>query len=73
MLTFDFYESGRGETIVVTFPDGGIGVVDAHPSTRANRLRIEEIVSGKKIHFICLTHPHADHGRDFRRVATVGG
>lgn len=64
MLKFDSYESGVGETIVVTFPSGGIGVVDAHPSPNQTRPNLWEIVRGKRIHFVCLTHPHADHGRD---------
>ena len=64
MLRFDFYESGVGETIVVTFPSGGIGVVDAHPSPTGTRADILNIVRNKRVHFICLTHPHADHGKD---------
>lgn len=64
MLRFDFYESGVGETIIVTFPSGGIGVVDAHPSTSGTRANLLDIVRGKRVHFVCLTHPHADHGKD---------
>jgi ribonuclease BN (tRNA processing enzyme) len=61
----DFFESGAGETIRITFPDGGLGVVDAHPSTTTgSRPKILDLVDGKRIHFVCLTHPHADHGKD---------
>lgn len=63
-LTIDFFESGVGETIRITFPDGGIGIVDAHPSQTGKRPPIEQLVADRKIHFICLTHPHADHGID---------
>ena len=63
-LRLDFYESGIGETIVITFPSGGIGLVDAHPSKNSLRPEILKIVEGKKLHFVCLTHPHADHGVD---------
>jgi hypothetical protein len=63
-LRVDFYESGRGDTIIVTFPGGGVGIVDAHPSPTASRAEILQLVSGKVVHFVCLTHPHADHGRD---------
>ena len=63
-LKLDFYESGRGDTIVVTFPGGGLGIVDAHPSPTACRPEILQILGGKIVHFVCLTHPHADHGRD---------
>lgn len=63
-LTIDFFESGIGETVRITFPDGGIGIVDAHPSQTGTRPPIEQLVAGRKIHFVCLTHPHADHGID---------
>ena len=63
-LTIDFFESGVGETIRITFPDGGIGIVDAHPSQTGKRPPIDQLVDGRKIHFVCLTHPHADHGID---------
>lgn len=64
MLRLDFYESGVGETIVITFPDGGVGLVDAHPSQRGTRPSIQNIIAGKNLHFVCLTHPHEDHGLD---------
>lgn len=63
-LTIDFFESGVGETIRITFPDGGLGIVDAHPSGSDDRPPILELVKDHPLHFVCLTHPHADHGRD---------
>ncbi|MEI8341243.1 MAG: hypothetical protein WCH43_06860, partial [Verrucomicrobiota bacterium] len=63
-LKLDFYESGQGDTIIITFPGGGLGVVDAHPSPTHSRPEILEILSQRQLHFVCLTHPHADHGRD---------
>ena len=63
-LTIDFFESGVGETIRITFPDGGIGIVDAHPTNSGGRPPIGDLVANKRIHFVCLTHPHADHGID---------
>jgi hypothetical protein len=63
-LRIDFYESGIGDIIIVTFPSGGIGVVDAHPSQHTHRPDIRQLVAGRKLHFVCLTHPHADHGVD---------
>ena len=67
-LRIDFYESGVGETIVITFPSGGLGIVDAHPSKHLHRPDILNLVDGKLIHFICLTHPHEDHGLDLVKV-----
>ena len=72
MLRLDFHESGEGETIVITFPGGGVGVVDAHPSPTASRPDIVELLRGKRVHFICLTHPHADHGKDIERILRAG-
>jgi len=68
MLKLDFYESGHGETILITFPSGGIGVVDAHPSTKGSRAPILELVRDRRIHFVCLTHPHSDHGVDLTPI-----
>jgi hypothetical protein len=63
-LRLDFYESGDGETTIITFPGGGLGIVDAHPSPSHSRSDILSLTKGKTIHFACLTHPHADHGVD---------
>jgi len=63
-LRFDFFESANGETIIVEFPDGGVGIVDAHPSAEKTRPQILDLVGKRKVHFVCLTHPHADHGVD---------
>ena len=61
-LKVDFYESGDGETIVIQFPDGGLGLIDAHSGSEDSRPDILELIAGKRLHFVCLTHPHADHG-----------
>ena len=71
MLSIDFYESGKGETIILTFPDGSLGVVDAHPSPSSSRPAIEELVRGKVVEFVCLTHPHQDHGADLVNVLSA--
>lgn len=63
-LKLDFYESGIGDTILITFPSGGLGIVDAHPSQTSHRPDIQKLVAGKTVLFVCLTHPHADHGVD---------
>lgn len=67
-LTLDFYESSKGETTVITFPDNGIGIIDAYPSKEKSRDDILKIIHGKSIHFICLTHPHEDHASDLVSV-----
>ncbi len=67
-LRFDFYESGIGETIIITFPQGDLGLVDAHPSQNSLRPEILKLIEGKRLRFVCLTHPHADHGVDLLAV-----
>jgi len=54
-LTIDFYESGVGETIRITFPDGGLGIVDAHPSSCGHRPHILDLV--RTITFISSASP----------------
>ena len=39
-------------------------MVDAHPSPSKSRPGSLEIIGGRALHFVCLTHPHADHGVD---------
>jgi len=68
MLKIDFYESGDGETILLTFPSGGMGIVDAHPSQLATRPAILDLIRNRTLHFVCLTHPHRDHGADLITV-----
>lgn len=70
VLRFSFLESGRGETILIDFPDGQKAIVDCCTSTTGCRLNIEtELVSGdRRVVFICLTHPHLDHGKDIPAV-----
>jgi len=72
MLKIDFYESGIGETTIITFPNGGVGVIDAHPSPTNSRAEILQLVADREIHFLCLTHPHADHGRDLVPILKNG-
>lgn len=68
MFQVDFYESGIGETTIVTFPDNSIGVIDAYPSACDKRPDIDSLTSGKKVRFVCLSHPHHDHAKDLASV-----
>ncbi|MDD3862212.1 MAG: hypothetical protein PHP74_05015, partial [Candidatus Gracilibacteria bacterium] len=68
MFQVDFYESGIGETTIVTFPDNSIGVIDAYPSSCKQRPDIDSLTSGKKVRFVCLSHPHDDHAKDLASV-----
>jgi beta-lactamase superfamily II metal-dependent hydrolase len=68
-LRIDFYESGKGETVVITFPSGKIGIIDAHPSsTASSRPDITDIIGERDVEFLCLTHPHEDHGADLIKI-----
>ena len=68
MLKIDFYESGQGETTIVTFPDNSIGVVDAYPSGSNSRPSITDLTVNKKLRFVCLSHPHRDHAEDIAQL-----
>lgn len=70
MLKIDFYESGIGETIILTFPDEELGIIDANPSsTNTQSCRdIINIINGRVIKFMCFTHPHEDHGTDLVKI-----
>lgn len=72
MLKVDFYESGIGETTIITFPDDSIGILDAFPSSCASRTDILSLTTGKKINFVCLSHPHDDHSRDLSLIMQSG-
>jgi hypothetical protein len=61
-IRFDFLESGIGETILITFPNGQVGIIDAHPSFDG-RVRAVDFLRNKEIAFVCLSHPHEDHGK----------
>lgn len=65
-IKLDFYESGKGETTIITFPDESVGIIDAFPSASSNGKRpdILSLVQGKTIRFVCLSHPHDDHAKD---------
>lgn len=72
MISFDFFESGIGETIIITLPDGSLGVVDAF-LTADNRGAVLEMVRGKNIRFLCLTHIHRDHSQGLNEIASAAG
>jgi beta-lactamase superfamily II metal-dependent hydrolase len=65
VLRFSFLESGRGETILIDFPGGHKAIVDCCTSITGCRLDIETEIAatGGHIAFVCLTHPHLDHGK----------
>ena len=37
--------------------------MDAHPSPHSGQPTLLQLVQNRQVHFVCLTHPHADHGR----------
>lgn len=67
-LRVTFYESGIGETILIDFPNEKVGVVDAYPPGRSGRNDILDIIGNREVEFVCLTHPHEDHGKDLIKI-----
>ena len=67
MLTITFKNVGQGDTIILEWQnDQGkneIGIIDCHLKNGKSNLAIEHILEGgyRKISFMILTHPHADH------------
>lgn len=71
-LIITFAESGRGETVFIEFPDGKVGVVDACPSRSCCRPSLAVELRGRDVAFVCLTHPHKDHGDDILPLLKSG-
>jgi beta-lactamase superfamily II metal-dependent hydrolase len=67
-LAVRLFESGQGETIVIEFPTGETGVVDAHPCHSGSRLPISDVLGDRRLAFVCLTHPHEDHALDLIHI-----
>jgi beta-lactamase superfamily II metal-dependent hydrolase len=67
-LRFTFLESGKGETVLIDFPDGTVGVVDCCPSATGCRPSLVQELANREIAFVCLTHPHEDHGKQMDTV-----
>jgi beta-lactamase superfamily II metal-dependent hydrolase len=67
-LRVTFYESGIGETILIDFPNEKVGVIDAYPPGRSGRSDILDIIGDREVEFVCLTHPHEDHGKDLVKI-----
>lgn len=63
-----------GEGIVLRFPDGSFAVIDSCVSKDSNGdteypiLRFLNDRNVKKLRFVCLTHPHADHYRGLVKI-----
>lgn len=70
-LTFHTIGRGFGETVVIQFPDGSVGVIDPfsgrafnanNNSTEHPIIRfLEDYLQISSIRFVLSTHPHADH------------
>lgn len=76
-LSIVVFGPGEGEAIVVRLPDGSVGVVDGcrEPTNGdpvAELLDKMAATTGDpaafRLHFVCLTHPHADHYRGLGRL-----
>jgi beta-lactamase superfamily II metal-dependent hydrolase len=59
---------GYGESVIVEFPDGTAGVVDAHRQPGSRRFPAVEFLHSERrrlrvrpLRFVVVTHPHADH------------
>ncbi|MEP7119631.1 MAG: MBL fold metallo-hydrolase [Byssovorax sp.] len=76
-LSIAVFGPGEGEAIVVRLPDGSVGVVDGcrEPTSGDPVAELLAKFAAKtadpaafRLHFVCLTHPHADHYRGLGRL-----
>jgi beta-lactamase superfamily II metal-dependent hydrolase len=76
-LDLYFLDCGRGDTILIRFPDGSMGMVDCcfpEKEARSTLLPgIERLLGDKPFHFLCLSHPHGDHFKGMVSVLTALG
>jgi beta-lactamase superfamily II metal-dependent hydrolase len=61
---------GDGDSILIRFPDGQLGLVDSNTTSWASIPPALKVIqqSGNKLAFLCMTHPHADHYRGMRQI-----
>lgn len=76
-LSIAVFGPGEGEAIVVRLPDGSVGVVDGCREPSSGDPVAELIAKlavttadpdSFRLHFVCLTHPHADHYRGLGKL-----
>jgi hypothetical protein len=62
-LGIHVFGPGFGECIVVDLPDGQLGIIDFFQFGSATPLKdhIARRFAGRRVAFLALTHPHADH------------
>ncbi|MBO4413248.1 MAG: MBL fold metallo-hydrolase [Clostridia bacterium] len=61
-LSVMYFNAGRGDSALVTFPDGERMLIDAGTFDSGEMLRAYFDVYGiKNIKYLVLTHPHSDH------------
>lgn len=61
MLKIRFLGVGNGDSILIEFPDGQLGLVDSCKSPNTKLPAAWEFIYGKQLSFCCMTHPHRDH------------
>jgi hypothetical protein len=71
-ITVHVIGPGYGESIVIQFPDGSVGVIDPYcsktESNQSNRAELHPLIRfldnrlrPERILFVLVTHPHSDH------------
>lgn len=63
-LRIQVFEVDRGDCILIHFPSGDLGLVDAGPANGRpySQAMLKAILEGgRRLRFVCITHPHADH------------
>lgn len=73
LLEINVFGAGKGESIVLRWPDDKWGVVDCYNPSQRNpesnlTWRFLQDSQVRELEFICLTHPHDDHYRGMSQL-----
>jgi beta-lactamase superfamily II metal-dependent hydrolase len=61
MLKLRFFGVGNGDSILIEFPNGQLGLIDSCISPKTMKPAAWEYIYDKHLAFCCMTHPHRDH------------
>ena len=65
MLKLTFFGVGNGDSILIEFPNGQLGMVDSCNSSILKKPAVWNHILDTNLAFCCMTHPHRDHYAGF--------
>ncbi|MFZ3138823.1 MAG: hypothetical protein WA126_15695 [Thermodesulfovibrionales bacterium] len=70
-LEIYFFNVKKGDSILLRFPDGKVGIIDCNYDNKSKDpplLRALKNLAIKSVLFVAISHPHADHYKGFKKV-----